>query len=181
MQHKFSRVAIIGLGYIGLPTAATLASRGVEVIGVDVNEHAVSMITQGKVHFSEPDLDMLVRAAVMTGKLRAVVTPEPAEAFIIAVPTPLADDKRPDLGYIDAAARSIAPVLEAGNLIVLESTSPVGTSARLSRQLAELRPDLTFPTRRANAPTSASPIARSASCPAAWCWNWSRTTASSAA
>lgn len=145
MQHKFSRVAIIGLGYIGLPTAATLASRGVEVIGVDVNEHAVSMITQGKVHFSEPDLDMLVRAAVMTGKLRAVVTPEPAEAFIIAVPTPLADDKRPDLSFIDAAAESIAPVLEAGNLIVLESTSPVGTSARLSRQLAELRPELTFP------------------------------------
>jgi UDP-N-acetyl-D-mannosaminuronic acid dehydrogenase len=145
VQHKFSRVAILGLGYIGLPTAATLASRGVEVIGVDVNEHAVSMITQGKVHFSEPDLDMLVRAAVMTGKLRAVVTPEPAEAFIIAVPTPLADDKRPDLSFIDAAADSIAPVLEAGNLIVLESTSPVGTSARLSRQLAELRPDLTFP------------------------------------
>jgi UDP-N-acetyl-D-mannosaminuronic acid dehydrogenase len=145
VQHKFSRVAIIGLGYIGLPTAATLASRGVEVIGVDVNEHAVSMITQGKVHFSEPDLDMLVRAAVMTGKLRAVVTPEPAEAFIIAVPTPLTEDKRPDLSFIDAAASSIAPVLEAGNLIVLESTSPVGTSARLSRQLAELRPDLTFP------------------------------------
>jgi UDP-N-acetyl-D-mannosaminuronic acid dehydrogenase len=145
VQHKFSRVAILGLGYIGLPTAATLASRGVEVVGVDVNEHAVSMITQGKVHFSEPDLDMLVRAAVMTGKLRAVVTPEAAEAFIIAVPTPLTEDKRPDLSFIDAAAESIAPVLEAGNLIVLESTSPVGTSVRLSRQLAELRPDLTFP------------------------------------
>jgi UDP-N-acetyl-D-mannosaminuronic acid dehydrogenase len=145
VRHSFSRVSVIGLGYIGLPTAATLASRGIEVVGVDVNEHAVALISQGKVHFIEPDLDMLVRAAVTTGKLRAVTTPEPAEAFIIAVPTPLAEDHRPDLDFIDQAARAIAPVLAADNLIVLESTSPVGTAARLAQQLAGLRPDLTFP------------------------------------
>lgn len=145
MRHPFSKISVIGLGYIGLPTAATIASRGIEVVGVDVNERAVSLINQGQVHFIEPDLDMLVRAAVTTGRLRAVTTPEPAEAFIVAVPTPLADNKRPDLSYIETATESIAPVLEAGNLVVLESTSPVGTTAKMARRLAELRPDLTFP------------------------------------
>ncbi|WP_119461755.1 UDP-N-acetyl-D-mannosamine dehydrogenase [Rhodospirillaceae bacterium SYSU D60014] len=145
MRHQFSKISVIGLGYIGLPTAATIASRGIEVVGVDVNDRAVSLINQGHVHFIEPDLDMLVRAAVTTGRLRALAKPEPAEAFIVAVPTPLTADKRPDLSYIDAAVRSIAPVLEAGNLVVLESTSPVGTTAQLAKSLAELRPDLSFP------------------------------------
>lgn len=145
MRYPFSKVSVIGLGYIGLPTAATLASRGIEVVGVDVNEQVVALINQGRVHFSEPDLDMLVRGAVATGKLRAVSTPEPAGAFIIAVPTPIDADKRTDLRYIEAAARAIAPVLEPGTLVVLESTSPVGTTTRLSRWLAGHRPDLTFP------------------------------------
>ena len=145
MRHQFSKISVIGLGYIGLPTAATIASRGIEVVGVDVNDRAISLINQGHVHFIEPDLDMLVRAAVTTGRLRALAKPEPAEAFIVAVPTPLTADKRPDLSYIDAAVRSIAPVLEAGNLVVLESTSPVGTTAQLAKSLAELRPDLSFP------------------------------------
>lgn len=145
MRHPFNKISVIGLGYIGLPTAATIASRGIDVVGVDVNERAVSLINQGQVHFIEPDLDMLVRAAVTTGRLRAVTVPEPAEAFIVAVPTPLAADKRPDLSYIDAAMGSIAPVLEPGNLVVLESTSPVGTTAQIAGRLAELRPDLTFP------------------------------------
>jgi len=145
VRHPFNKISVIGLGYIGLPTAATIASRGIEVVGVDVNERVVSLISQGEVHFSEPDLDMLVKAAVTTGKLRATRNPEPAEAFIIAVPTPIVADKRADLSYIEAAARSIAPVLRPGTLVVLESTSPVGATAQLARWLAEQRPDLSFP------------------------------------
>tara|TARA_R110002126_G_scaffold10245_25_gene46528 strand:+ start:834 stop:2078 length:1245 start_codon:yes stop_codon:yes gene_type:complete len=141
----FSRVSVIGLGYIGLPTAAVIASRGVEVLGVDVSEHAVNTINQGKVHIVEPDLDMLVQAAVTTGKLKAALTPEPADAFMIAVPTPFKENKSPDLSYIKAALETIAPVLVKGNLIVLESTSPVGTTEQISEWLAELRPDFKLP------------------------------------
>ncbi|SNY51660.1 UDP-N-acetyl-D-mannosaminuronic acid dehydrogenase [Arsukibacterium tuosuense] len=141
----FNRVSVIGLGYIGLPTAAVIASRGVEVLGVDVSEHAVNTINQGKVHIVEPDLDMLVQAAVTTGKLKASLTPEPADAFMIAVPTPFKENKSPDLSYIKAALETIAPVLVKGNLIVLESTSPVGTTEQISRWLADMRPDLKLP------------------------------------
>ncbi|GAB2929926.1 UDP-N-acetyl-D-mannosamine dehydrogenase [Rheinheimera gaetbuli] len=144
-MHTFSRVSVIGLGYIGLPTAAVIASRGVDVLGVDVSEHAVNTINQGKIHIVEPDLDMLVQAAVTTGKLKASLTPEPAEAFMIAVPTPFKDNKSPDLSYIRAALENIAPVIAKGNLIVLESTSPVGTTDQISAWLAELRPDLVMP------------------------------------
>ena len=144
-MHTFSRVSVIGLGYIGLPTAAVIASRGVEVLGVDVSEHAVNTINQGKIHIVEPDLDMLVQAAVTTGKLTASLKPEPAEAFLIAVPTPFKDNKSPDLSYIRAAVESIAPLINKGNLIVLESTSPVGTTDQISAWLAELRPDLLLP------------------------------------
>lgn len=144
-MHSFSRVSVIGLGYIGLPTAAVIASRGVEVLGVDVSEHAVNTINQGKIHIVEPDLDMLVQAAVTTGKLKASLTPEPAEAFMIAVPTPFTDNKSPDLSYIRAALENIAPVIAKGNLIVLESTSPVGTTDKISAWLGELRPDLVMP------------------------------------
>ncbi|MEO3879551.1 UDP-N-acetyl-D-mannosamine dehydrogenase [Rheinheimera fenheensis] len=144
-MHSFSRVSVIGLGYIGLPTAAVIASRGVEVLGVDVSEHAVNTINQGKIHIVEPDLDMLVQAAVTTGKLKASLTPEPAEAFMIAVPTPFTDNKSPDLSYIRAALENIAPVIAKGNLIVLESTSPVGTTDKISTWLGELRPDLVMP------------------------------------
>ncbi|WP_372626980.1 UDP-N-acetyl-D-mannosamine dehydrogenase [Arsukibacterium sp.] len=144
-MSPFSRVSVIGLGYIGLPTAAVIASRGVEVLGVDVSEHAVNTINQGKVHIVEPDLDMLVQAAVTTGKLKASLSPEPADAFLIAVPTPFKENKSPDLSYIRAALETIAPVLAKGNLIVLESTSPVGTTEQISEWLAELRPDLKLP------------------------------------
>ena len=144
-MQSFSRVSVIGLGYIGLPTAAVIASRGVEVLGVDVSEHAVNTINQGKIHIVEPDLDMLVQAAVTTGKLKASLTPEPAEAFMIAVPTPFKENKTPDLSYIRAALENIAPVIAKGNLIVLESTSPVGTTDKISAWLAELRPDLVMP------------------------------------
>lgn len=144
-DRAFSTISVVGLGYIGLPTAATLATRGVEVIGVDVSERVVTRLNAGKAHFSEPDLDMLLEAAVMTGKLRAVQKPLPADAFIIAVPTPFHDDKSADLSYVEAAARAIAKVLKPGNLVVLESTSPVGTTRKLCNWIREERPDLTAP------------------------------------
>jgi len=138
-------ISVVGLGYIGLPTAAIIASRGVNVIGVDVSQHAVDIVNQGKAHIIEPDLDIVVRSTVQTGKLKAIAKPEPADAFIIAVPTPLKGNHEPDMSYIKAAAEAIAPVLEKGNLVVLESTSPVGTTEKLANWLAEARPDLCFP------------------------------------
>lgn len=136
---------MIGLGYIGLPTATLFASRKKKVIGVDVNQHAVDTINQGKIHIVEPDLDMLVQASVQQGYLRATTTPEPADVFLIAVPTPFTDGHKPDLSFIEAAAKAIAPVLARGNLVILESTSPVGTTEKLAAWLAQARPDLTFP------------------------------------
>ncbi|MCL4634392.1 UDP-N-acetyl-D-mannosamine dehydrogenase [Burkholderia sp.] len=142
---SFETVSVIGLGYIGLPTAAAFAARRKSVIGVDVSQHAVDTINRGEIHIVEPELDMLVHAAVTQGHLRATTTPEPADAFLIAVPTPFADGNKPDLSYIEAACRSIAPVLKKGDLVVLESTSPVGATERMAAWLAAQRPDLTFP------------------------------------
>lgn len=147
----FNTISMIGLGYIGLPTATLFASRKKKVIGVDVNPYAVDIINQGKIHIVEPELDILVHAAVTEGYLRATTKPEPAEAFLIAVPTPFSDGHKPDLSYVKAAAQSIAPVLAKGNLVVLESTSPVGTTELLAEWLAEARPDLTFPQQAAEA------------------------------
>ncbi len=141
----FHAISMIGLGYIGLPTATLFASRKKQVIGVDVSQHAVDTINQGKIHITEPELDILVHAAVHEGYLRATTRPEPADAFLIAVPTPFQDGHQPDLSYVEAAARSIAPVLQKGNLVILESTSPVGTTEKLAAWLAESRPDLSFP------------------------------------
>lgn len=146
----FNTISMIGLGYIGLPTAAVFASRKKQVIGVDVNPKAVDTINRGEIHIVEPELDMVVHAAVKEGYLRATTTPEPADAFLVAVPTPFHTDEngqnhQADLSYIQAAARSIAPVLKPGNLVVLESTSPVGATEQLAGWLAEARPDLTFP------------------------------------
>lgn len=141
----YKKITMIGLGYIGLPTAAIMASRGLEVVGVDVNQQVVDIINQGKIHIVEPDLDIVVRSVVQTGQLKATTIPEPADAFLIAVPTPFKDGHQPDLSYIEAAAKTIAPVLAKGNLVVLESTSPVGTTEQLAEWLAEQRPDLNFP------------------------------------
>lgn len=141
----FQTISMIGLGYIGLPTATLFASRKIKVIGVDVSEHAVNTINNGKIHIVEPELDILVHAAVTEGYLRATLTPEPAEVFLIAVPTPFKDGHKPDLSYIEAAAKSIAPVLNKGNLVILESTSPVGATEQMAAWLAEARPDLSFP------------------------------------
>ncbi|MHC3924618.1 UDP-N-acetyl-D-mannosamine dehydrogenase [Alcaligenes nematophilus] len=141
----FETLSMIGLGYIGLPTATLFASRRKKVIGVDVNAYAVDTINQGRIHIVEPELDMLVQAAVHGGYLRATQTPEPADAFLIAVPTPFLEGNKPDLSYIADAAKAIAPVLAKGNLVILESTSPVGTTEQLAQWLAEARPDLSFP------------------------------------
>lgn len=142
----FQKISVIGLGYIGLPTAAMFASRQVQVVGVDVNQAAVDTINQGRIHIIEPDLDIMVHTVASQGWLRATTKPEAAEAFLIAVPTPFTgDDHQPDLSYIVAAARAIAPVLAAGNLVILESTSPVGATETMASVLAEARPDLTFP------------------------------------
>ena len=141
----FRRISMIGLGYIGLPTAALFAARGNRVIGVDVSPHVVDTINAGKIHIIEPELDGIVHKAVTEGMLSATLTPEPADAFIIAVPTPFKEGHVPDLSYIQAAARMIAPVLEKGNLVILESTSPVGATLQMAEWLAEARPDLSFP------------------------------------
>ncbi|MDC0434873.1 UDP-N-acetyl-D-mannosamine dehydrogenase [bacterium] len=152
MTREFNKVTMVGLGYIGLPTAALMASRGLEVIGLDVNEQAVDTINAGGVHIVEPDLDIVVRSVVTTGNLRATTTAEPSDAFLIAVPTPFVGDQHtPDLSYIKSAIENIAPMLERGNLLVLESTSPVGTTEKMAAWLSELRPDLTFPHMTGNA------------------------------
>jgi UDP-N-acetyl-D-mannosaminuronic acid dehydrogenase len=142
---EFETISVVGLGYIGLPTAAAFAARRKRVIGVDVNPHAVDTINRGAIHIVEPELDMLVHAVVSQGFLRATTAPEPADAFLIAVPTPFAEGHKPDLAYIEAASRAIAPVLKKGDLVVLESTSPVGATELVARWMAEMRPDLSFP------------------------------------
>ncbi len=147
MKPKHNTVCVVGLGYVGLPTAAILASRGFDVLGVDVNAETVSLVNQGKVHIVEPDLDILVNGAVARGKLKAVTEPQPAGAFIIAVPTPFVDDHKPDLSYLRAAAESIAGVIEKGDLVIIESTLPVGTTEIVCEWLAEARPELRFPHR----------------------------------
>lgn len=144
-MNRFDKVSIIGLGYIGLPTAAIFAANGVEVIGVDIDEKAVASVNAGRAHISEPDLDVLIRKVVQAGSLRASTVPGPADAFIIAVPTPFKLGHEPDLSYVEAACRAVAKVLQPGNLVILESTSPVGTTASISKWLAEERTDLTFP------------------------------------
>ena len=142
---SFNTISVIGLGYIGLPTAAAFASLQKKVIGVDINQHAVDTINRGAIHIVEPDLDLLVKRAVEDGFLRAVTTPEPADAFLIAVPTPFKGDHLPDMKFVESAALSLAPVLKKGDLIILESTSPVGATERMAALLAEVRTDLTFP------------------------------------
>jgi len=148
---QFDTICVIGLGYIGLPTAAAFAGRRKKVIGVDINQHAVDTINRGEIHIVEPELDIAVHAAVKEGNLHATTRPEPADAFLVAVPTPfkkgadVGSIPSPDLSYIQAASDSIAPVLKKGDLVILESTSPVGATEQMSAWLAEARPDLSFP------------------------------------
>lgn len=136
------KVVFLGLGYIGLPTAAVAAHHGYEVVGVDVNPSVVETVNQGKVHIVEPDLDKIVKEAVQSGHLRAVQKPETADAFFVVVPTPFKQNHRADITYVEAATRSIAPCLKPGDLFVIESTSPVFTTERMAELIYTLRPEL---------------------------------------
>jgi UDP-N-acetyl-D-mannosaminuronic acid dehydrogenase len=140
-----SRVAILGMGYIGLPTAVAIATRGVDVIGVDINPATVAALSRGEVPFVEPDLAVAVSGAVAMGRLTATTETPEAEAFIIAVPTPFNEDRTADLSYVKAAAEQIAPKLKSGNIVVLESTSPPGTTQKVGDWIGALRPDLRMP------------------------------------
>ena len=148
---SFNTISVVGLGYIGLPTAAMFASKKKQVIGVDVNQHTVDTINAGEIHIVEPELDVMVKEAVEKGFLKATVFPEPADAFLIAVPTPFLPIEaespfpEPDLSYIEAACKAVAKVLKKGDLVILESTSPVGTTEKMAEWLEEARDDLTFP------------------------------------
>lgn len=137
-----NKVVFLGLGYIGLPTAAVAAAHGFEVIGVDVNPAVVDTINRGEVHIVEPDLDKLVKEVVQNGRLRAVCKPETADAFFIVVPTPFKQNHRADITYVEAATRSVIPFLRAGNLFVIESTSPVYTTERMAELIYKERPEL---------------------------------------
>lgn len=138
MNDYSKTICVIGLGYIGLPTASLLGTKGYRVHGVDAVAQVVETINQGRIHIVEPDLDILVKSAVQAGNLTASLEPVAADVFIIAVPTPFKDGHQPDLSYVEAATRLIAPVLRPGNLVILESTSPVGTTddvvARILRE-----------------------------------------------
>ena len=146
---QFKSVSVIGLGYIGLPTAAMFAKSKVRVIGVDINQKTIDSINSGRIHFVEPGLEEIVADAVKDGFLKATKTTKSADAFLIAVPTPFKinelDVPEPDLSFIKAAADKIAPILKSGDLVVLESTSPVGTTEQLSEWLSKAREDLSFP------------------------------------
>lgn len=153
MSVAYNRtVSVIGLGYIGLPTAAALATRGVNVVGVDIDQDKIDAITRGEAPFVEPDLAVAVSGAVAQGTLRAQTEVPKADVFILAVPTPFKEGHQADLKYVRAATESIAPVLSGDELIILESTSPPGTTRQISKWLAELRPDLSFPHGDSGAP-----------------------------
>ena len=145
-------VAVLGLGYIGLPTAAVIARTGASVLGIDVTQSVVDTVNSGKVHIEEVDLDGLVSGVVARGNLRASTGLAPADVFVIAVPTPFDDDHAPNIGYVLRAATTVATVLKPGDLVVLESTSPVGTTEKVADLLSQLRPDLRIPGRTADAP-----------------------------
>lgn len=157
MPFEVSSVCVLGLGYIGLPTAALIASRGINVVGVDINPNVVATVGAGNIHIAESDLDGLVQKCVMSGRLRTRSEPERADVFMIAVPTPLSGNKKPVVDYVHQAVRSISEHLTPGSLVILESTCPVGTTEQICAILAELRPDLTFP-------DSADPMAEADVC-----------------
>ena len=138
MQKK--TVCVVGLGYIGLPTAALLASNGFNVVGVDLNSHAVETINQGRIHIVEPDLDAFVRSAVAAGRLKAYAKPQEADIYMICVPTPFHEGEgipQPNVDYVLSATRSIAEFVKPDDLVILESTSPVGTTQQMADALAQ--------------------------------------------
>ncbi len=138
-------VCVVGLGYIGLPTAAVIARAGCKVLGLDVSQRVVDTINRGEIHIEEVDLDGLVHGVVSRGLLSASITVAPADVFVIAVPTPFDKDHAPDISYVLAAGKTIAPVLKVGDVVILESTSPVGTTEQLRDMIAQMRHDLKVP------------------------------------
>ena len=136
------KVVVMGLGYIGLPTAALIASKGFTVRGVDIDQSIVDVVNAGKIHIVEPDLDQLVKNEVKRGSLKANIKPAESDIFIITVPTPFKDNNEPDLKYVNSAISMIIPFLQKGNLIIIESTSPVGTTMKVSEDIFRQRPEL---------------------------------------
>ncbi len=139
------KVTVLGLGYVGLPTAAVIAKNGLEVIGYDISEKVVNTINDGKVHIIEDGLEELVRNAVDLKQLRATTVPEESDVFLITVPTPITEDKKADISYVESAVNSITTVLKRGDLIILESTSPVGTTEKVRDIISRSRSDLKCP------------------------------------
>ncbi|GIO30141.1 MULTISPECIES: UDP-N-acetyl-D-mannosamine dehydrogenase [Paenibacillus] len=144
MNGTVHKVCVVGLGYIGLPTASLLAIKGFQVHGVDTNPNVVKLINDGGVHIFEPDLDIMVKAAVQSGKLRASMEPEEADVFILAVPTPFTEHHKPDITYVRQATQTIISLLKPGNIVILESTSPVGTTEKIADWILEARNDLSL-------------------------------------
>lgn len=161
MQKKFQKIVVMGLGYIGLPTASMLATKGHQVVGVDISEDVVATINSGNIHIVEPDLDILVRSAVNSGRLKASLTPEEAETFILAVPTPFKvtdkNPKTPDISYVETATLALLPFLRENNLVILESTSPIGTTEKVSKLITEGRPELSGKVHVAHCPERVLP------------------------
>lgn len=142
MNSKFDKAVLMGLGYIGLPTAALLAKNGIMVHGVDVNPKVIDTINRGSVHFIEPDLEVIVKEAVRTGTLQASLDPVSASVYVIVVPTPFTENHEPDISYVEAATKKIIPFLKEGDLYIIESTSPVGTTGKMRDLIYEKRPEL---------------------------------------
>ena len=136
------KVVMMGLGYIGLPTAALIASRGIKVQGIDINQSVVDTINEGQIHIVEPALDGLVKHVVERGLLKASTTVDTADVYLIAVPTPFKGDHEPDLKYVESATMMILPNLKSGDLFIIESTSPVGTTDKMAKIIFEERPEL---------------------------------------
>ena len=135
-------VVIIGLGYIGLPTSALIASSGTHVLGVDINQKVVDNINKGKIHIVEPDLDAIVSKAVLNGFFKASTKPTSADIYLIVVPTPFKGNHEPDISFVEAATKGITPLLKKGDLYIIESTSPIGTTEKMQKLIFESRPDL---------------------------------------
>lgn len=143
MENKFENVVMVGLGYIGLPTAALMASKKFNVLGVDIDQAVVDTINNGEIHIVEPDLSGIVKDVVSKKTLRASTQPEEADVFMIAVPTPFKDEHKPDISYVEKATRAVIPHLREGNLFIIESTSPVGTTEKMKNIIFSERPELT--------------------------------------
>lgn len=136
------KACFMGLGYIGLPTAIIAAQHGIKIIGVDINPKVVDMTNQGKLHIIEPGMQELLQEVVADSRLKASTIPEESDAYFIVVPTPFKGDHEPDISYVEAASRTVIPFLKEGDLFVIESTSPVGTTDKIQNIIFTLRPEL---------------------------------------